>query len=681
MTFKKENHNPEEILKAVRAMQIRMRTNALHHIERIGPRTIRALQHLDLFEEEVSIGENVDLTVLNDPQHTRRQRLSDGPLVLYVTEEDKLNGVIVELPVLLFSENRDVRLTALESIEKMLRKDSMAVTPKTSTILKESRDALMSDMPKDWRPTAVVIYDALCDDVLISLRGTKQCLETIPLIQDQLNFYTPKVMHPSVSSLDSISLPIGHPEKNHAHLARVLSEIVTNATSLTQLCSSYLDKLGFLPLAPQYSLSAAIENWHTSNLEVDVWTQVWDWANKERTPISRYHACSVFVRQPQLIPGDKLSEFWSEVLTVVSDSTNKGEDGLEREPWTLRRELTKHYIYHLEALMPESDGGSIACFAWWFAEQVANLFPADSDSAKFYRKNWVKPASDLSSRIWLIANSPIQGSFLRYITLIVPSPWALALLALMSDEFERLALTEQEVETQTRFHEAVVSNAISSLPFPLEPSVDATFAFEFPLTDLILKYAENQEDKNQKDLEQLVSTCRTLGVNSDLFDALRKLNEFDLPNQVIICFALKAKAYTDPTVAGGVWEIVSDEEWRRTVLSRIDIQILAHLIESLSVLLVNNRDKWFWLLPHYIADLCENEENEERRYALFLYVIHTSLASDTVSAVCRLLRGVQKAKFVEHVKEYRALIESMSDHYPPWVAGKVRGLMASLHVV
>lgn len=111
------------------------------------------------------------------------------------------------------------------------------------------------------------------------------------------------------------------------------------------------------------------------------------------------------------------------------------------------------------------------------------------------------------------------------------------------------------------------------------------------------------------------------------------------------------------------------------------MQVQGLLIESLSVLLVDNREKWFAFLPHYIADLCENAEDEERRRALFLYVVHTSLASDTVSAVRRLLRGKQKAKFVEFAKEYRDRVEAMRSDYPPWVAGKLRGLMASLHVV
>jgi len=682
MTPEELNPSPEDMRKVMRAMQVRMRNTALHHFEHVDPRTLRVLQNLGLFKDEASpIGDGIDLSVLQDPQHARRQDLPDGPLVLYVTEEDDPKRMIVELPVLLFSDSRSMRQAALESIEKMLVKDPFTVTPKTLAVLKESRDALRSDTPSNWRSAAVAVCDALYDDVLIALGGMRQCLESEPVIQSSLNFYAPKVIHPSVSSLDSISLPIGHPEKDHAHLAKVLSEIVNHATNLAQMCHLYLDKLGFLPLAPPYSLSAAVENWLASNSDVDVWTQIWEWANTEQTPLSRYHACSVFVRHPELIPDGELPVLWNEVLDIVHDLSNEGADKPANEPWALRRDLAKHYIYHLEARLPGNDGASIACFAWWLTEQVATLLPADVGASKFYRENWVKPASDLSSQIWLAASSPIQVSILRYFTLNVASPWAVALLALMGEQLERLAFAEQEKKVQARFHEAVVLNSISSMPFPLEHPNDPTFAFEIPLANTVLKYAEYQEEEHRKGLQQLVETSRTLGTNSNLFEALRKLGESGLPDQVAVCLALKAKAYTDPTVTEGVWEIVSDADWRRKVLGRTEMQVQGLLIESLSVLLVGNREKWFWLFPHYIADICEDEEDKERKRVLFLYVIHTSLASDTVSAVRRLLRGNQKAKFIEHVKEYRAHVDAMYSHYPPWVAGKFRGLMASMHVV
>ncbi len=80
-------------------------------------------------------------------------------------------------------------------------------------------------------------------------------------------------------------------------------------------------------------------------------------------------------------------------------------------------------------------------------------------------------------------------------------------------------------------------------------------------------------------------------------------------------------------------------------------------------------------------ELCEKTDDEERRRHLFLYLLHTSLASETVSAVRRLLRGDHKAKYIELAKDYRDRVEAMRSEYPPWVAGKIRGLITNLHVV
>jgi len=682
MTAVEETLGPEEMRKAMRMIKVRMRNVAFHHFDRVGIRTGRALQALDLLDDEVpSVGEDVDLAVLRDPKHARRQNLPDGPLVLYLTDHEPQKRMVVELPVLLFSDSRDVREASLNCIEQIAADNQLSLTPKTTAVLERCRDDVVSDDTSKWRSASVAISDALYDDVLVALAGTRQSLECEPVIQNSLNFYSPKVIHPSVPSLDSISLPAGHPERDHENLGKLLSEIVSRSSDLSELCSSYLAGLGFLPLAPPYSLATAVSSWLASNPGADVWQEVWGWADTKPTPLARYHACSVFVLNPELIPSGNLPELWNEVVAVVHDSDTRGADLPEHEPWALRRDLAKHYTFHLEARLPDNDGASIGCFAWWFAEQVAALFPPDVGAAKFYRENWVKPASDLSSHVWLAASSPIQRSFLRYVTFTVPSPWAVALLALMGEHLVRLSPAEQEEDVQARFHQALISNTIASLPFPIDTPIDPTFALECSLADTVLKWAEYQVEEQQNALRQLVGTSRSLGTNDGVCSALRKLGDSSLADQVAVCLALKAKAYTEPTIAEGVWEVVSDATWRKEVLGRVEMQVQGLLIESLSVLLVDNSEKWFALLPHYIADLCENTEDEERRRVLFLYVIHTSLASDTVSAVRRLLRGEHKAKFVELAKQYRDRVAAMRSDYPPWVAGKLRGLMASLHVV
>jgi hypothetical protein len=272
-------------------------------------------------------------------------------------------------------------------------------------------------------------------------------------------------------------------------------------------------------------------------------------------------------------------------------------------------------------------------------------------------------------------------SFLRYATHTIASPWATSLLALIGTNLERLAPQEQPLETQTLFHETLVSCLVGSLPFVVELPAAPTFAMENPLGVMALKWAAHVPEEQRRALEQLVASSRTLSAVEGLCAALRRLSESSLADQVAVAMAMKAKAYNAPAAASAVWDIVSDAEWRQRVLVSLDERVFGLLIEAFSVLQVQNQSKWFSLLPHYIAELCEKAESEERRRHLFLYVVHTSLASDTVSAVRRLLRGDQKAKFIQFATEYRERVEAMWSSYPPWVQGRLRALLASLRAV
>jgi hypothetical protein len=675
--------SPEDIQKFKRSMQIHMGKIALRYFEHIEARAYRALQDIDLIsDEELSLGSDVEIAVLRDHQHGRRQKLTEGPLVLYKSKEDDLKLILEQLPILILSDSRDVRIAVIESIEEMLIENPLTLTPKTQGILKGSRNALFSSNPEEWRPQAISVYDALTDDILFSLSGIRQSLNNEPGIQDALNIYVPKVIYPTVTSCDSISLSIGNSEREHGTLKTLLSDIVASASSLAELCSTYLAKMGFLPFAPSYSMATAVKNWLSSkNYSIDVWRDLWEWVDSESTPLSRYHACSVFVLFPALIPTGKLPNLWEEILAVVQNSDKYNDSSPEFSPWALRRDLVLHYTYHFEALLPENDGCSISYFAWWFSEQVAALFPADAGSAKFYREKWVKPALELSSLSWLAASAPIQRSFLRQITLNIESPWALALLTMMGEHLNELVPTELADDIRIRFKEALVSNTFSVLPFLTNTADEHTFVFEGSLADTILKWAEYQPEEHKQGLQQLVEMSNTLGSREGLLNAIKKLGEFDLPKQGVVCLALKRKVLIDPTVVEGIWEIISNFEWRKNVLGNIEYHVQALLIESLCTLLIQNGGKWYSYLPHFIAELCENEQDEEHRRVLFLYVIHTSLASDTVSAVHRLIRGEHKAKFMAYVKEYRDRVETIRYDYPPWVAGKLRGLMASMHVI
>lgn len=674
--------SPEDVRTARRGMLIRLRNYALHHYGQIGLRTLTVLQDLDLLEDqEDPISVTVDLKILEDANHPHRLKLPSGPLLLFLSQDEKPRRRALAIPDLLLSDSLEERKAAFAYLERMIADGSLEVTPKTQHALETARTKIMSDSPHDWRSASIELFDAFMDDFLFAMCIVRQCLAADPVIQDCLNEYAPRVIYPSVSSLDSIPLEVKNPEDEHATLSEIVKSVITEAVNLRDACARYLVRLGYLPLAPGYAMCDVVSGWIESHPGVDVWKEVWDWAAEAHGPLPRYHACCVFVIRPDLIPEGKLADLWREIVGVVRGSIRKNAEAVENEPWTLRQGLARHYACHLEAHRPENQSAGIACLSWWLAERTAALFPDNPKSAGFYRKNWVESATQRSIHVRIVASSRMGRSFLRYVTHTVKSPWATSLLALMGTNLERLAPHDQSNETRLMFHEALISCLGGALPFATDPRAEPTYAMEYPLGLTAVKWAANEPEEYQKVWKQLIETSKSLGSTEGLCVALRDLTARTLVDQMVVTMALKAKAYNDPPAASGIWEILADAEWRTQVLTAVKEPVLGHLIEACGMLQVQNQGKWFSDLPHFIAELCEKEDDEERRCQLFLYAVHTSLASDTVSAVRRLLRGEHKAQFVQIVTNYRESIEASWASYPAWVQGRLRGLLASLRAV
>ena len=673
---------PEQMQEVMRSIQGRMRNIAFRHFDHIGARTYRILQNLDLVADpSESLGVDVDLEVLKDPEHPRREDLGSGPLILHRTEDELPQRTILELPMLLYSDSREIREATLQEWDRYFEEPVLRVTRKTLSVVKKYRDDLISEESSKWRMASVAISDALNDDVLISLAGTRQSLECDPVIKESLNTYAPKILYPTVSSLDSIDPAAGHGERDREVLDPLLAKTVGRSDSIDSLCENYLQALGFLPLAPSYSLAAALSQWIEGGKYVNIWEEIWDWSDQAHTPLAVYHACTVFVVNPDLIPEDKLDELWKRILFVVDQKQTEDEESPAVAPWTLRRDLAKHYTYHLEARLPDNDGSQISAFAWWFAEQVAGLFPDDPESAHYYYENWVKSALDRSCHVWLTASSFVLPSFLRGITYTSSSPWATALLTLMGGKLESLAPEKLPEAQRSRFQGALVSSMLSSLPLSLETPDAPIFAQECSMESIVFKWAKVTDEENKESLEQIIKVSRDLGTSEGLCKALRELGESSMVDQAAIRMAFKGKVLADPSIGKDVWEIVSDREWRKDVLANLDQQVQGLLIESLSMLTVQNSEQWFAEMPHFLAELCENTEDKDSRQILFHYVLHLCMVTDTVSALRRLLHGKQKAEFVELVEEYRDIAESMRKNYPPWVQAKLRALMANLHFI
>jgi len=677
---------PEEMRAVFHGMQRRMRNYALHHIGKIDARAVTDLKQLDLWEDQAEnephpepLGANVELDVLRNLEHPRRVKLSPGPLALYVMEDGKPNRMLLDLPALLFSELTDVRKAVYECLERMLDGDAWLMTPKTKTAFQESRADLLSEEPQKWRTAALKTGDALNDDILIALQGVRQCMEMKPVAQEFLKVLAPRLFHPALSSMDSIELIVANPETQHANMAAIVQAAVDGADSLADACADYFANLGHIPLAPPYTLAEIVARWMDKHSEADAWTEVWQWAHNAVGPIPRYHACTVFVCHPERVPDGKLTDLWFEILFVLRGA---GGEKDETGAWALRSELVRHFVCHLEANLSGNDGARIANFACWFAERVATLFPQNKESLEYYRKNWVEQATDKSVAVWMAAFPPIAGhSFLRYMTATASSLWATSLLALMGDKLQTLFPNDQSPETQAAFQGTLVSCLILSLPFVMESPNDPTYAAELSLATTATKWAETRPSETRSSIERLLQSSKLLRTDEGLCEALRNLPEKSLSDQLAVGFSLKATAYLKEEKTTAVWEILSDAAWRRNALGGMEGKALANLIEAFLHLQIQTQEPQARLLPHYLAELCEQTDDPDRRHLLFMSVVHASLACDSVSAVRRLLRGSQRHLYIALTKDIRVRFENLWTYCPPWLQGRLRGMLACLHVV
>ena len=251
----------------------------------------------------------------------------------------------------------------------------------------------------------------------------------------------------------------------------------------------------------------------------------------------------------------------------------------------------------------------------------------------------------------------------------------------MGRNLENLHFEEQEEEIQTQFYNTLIINILNRLPYPTEEPEDPTYALELSPRAIIQKTAKHLKGKEENLLEGLFEFGAELSRPGKLCDRLKTINEQEHLIQTEISITLRATAYLQPESGKQIWEVVADRNWRENVLLELDPTIQGMIFEALSVFMISNNNEWFWQWPHCVAEMCEIVEDEEQHRILFFYLLYTCLASETVSALKRLLRGDQRARYVDYIKEYRESVEAMSPHYPAWVQARLRGLIASLHVV
>jgi hypothetical protein len=669
----------KKLIEANLIMQKRILAIAFLHIERIDIRTLIPLQQLNLSDLKATLGIDIAPEIIREPNHKQRLPLLPGPLLIYCNAEHSEN-FIADIKDLFCSPFKEIRHALLDYCEKMIDKEKLHVAPNTKKILKVKRNDILSEVASLWKPAAIAIYDTLNNDVSISIAKVNQIMHSELEIKELLNTHVPKILYPKMQTLDFTELAVNIPEKEHDNIQQLLKVIVNDSESIYDLCQKYYAKFGHLPLVPKFSLAQVIKNWCVENEKSEIWEDVWSWADNTLGPLPQYHACTVFILYTEFIPDKKLTTLWAKIKTIICDSNAKNTDASLHEAWQIRKDLNRHFTFHIEANLPGYDGSHIANFVLWLTERISCLFGDEPKSVSFYRKEWIANALDTSTRVWLAASPSEDDSTLRYMNHVIPSPWALSLIGLMGDNLEKLKPSNLNKDLKKDFHESLSYHLSMAIPFNVNKPKNPTYAFQLSLTNTINNWKKFQPEKFKESYNHILRFNKKLRNNETFIEYFKNISEKTFFEQLFLATALKHKVFNNPAIEDLISQLISDKDWRNRNLLSIHSGTLGFIVEALIFLQVKSQNDWVFHLPHYIADLCEKTEDDKTLNSLFCYMVQTCLASDNYSAIYKLLTSRNAWKYVKCTREYKLHLKNMQNNNPFWVKGKLRSLMAVMQI-
>jgi hypothetical protein len=163
-------------------------------------------------------------------------------------------------------------------------------------------------------------------------------------------------------------------------------------------------------------------------------------------------------------------------------------------------------------------------------------------------------------------------------------------------------------------------------------------------------------------------------------NALRRMAKEGEPGQKITAHAFRGAAFLGVAPEEEMWSCLMDAEWRKSVLVKGDPLAVEMLLDGIAEIAASRNERWTWSVPHVMAAAYEEGSDVERRKLLFGFTVLSSIATDTVSAIQRLVHGEQRQTTRDSVDYWRLRLSTAFDRCPPWVKARLRATLAALHL-
>ena len=259
--------------------------------------------------------------------------------------------------------------------------------------------------------------------------------------------------------------------------------------------------------------------------------------------------------------------------------------------------------------------------------------------------------------------------------------WSLSLVCQLSPETMRILLSAATEPQKKALQEAVSGNLVNLFPIRHVDDI-LVYAFDEGCVEVARTLAESTEKQQYKEmLISFVDGVVKITGKAGVEEFLKRLPEGNAADQLLSVHAVQIEASMDRAPKELIWDCLVDREWIKRVFGTLSPMCAEHLFEGLKEIQLRTKGKWDEQLPHLYASLCEDlHEKTEKRKLFFAFVVISSLASGSVSAVDRLLKGGDRFDYKEDVDDWRQRIEHINPLVPPWCRARLRAMLASLRV-
>jgi hypothetical protein len=556
---------------------------AIRHLKSVDARTLTILQKNKIFES-LNPNENWEevLPILTNTNHPNRSSSPLGPLFFYLIQKNPPKANVVNLAELLFATNIDIRKASFDYFCNLEDKEISLLTTKTRTLFKTLGDTLLSTDDKKWRDAAVAIYDALSEDWYCNYAAVTQCIQR-NFISGANEFLT-NITRPSISSVDSVTIGIWEASEQKEEILQVIENIIEESADIKTALNKYFLRFGHLPLGRKLSIVNLIDKWQSKYGKLDdIWTILWAWADSLTIPLPRYHICTYFISNPDLVPEDNYEKLWHEIVEIIHMPNNEEEDLERTQAWRMLSEIARHYCYHLETRLPFMNGERIASQAWWLAVRVCKLFTSNKKRVKQLRNKTFLPELDLSSRIWQIASPAIKPSSLRFLTLNTHSIFSLSLQAMLGNNLDSLKPGSMATEDNKRFEHAISGTILGVFPPKTKDDSKKVYAYEDSVLITAKKWLPYiKEDKIKEMLYAFIAGIEKLVTSDDFEKIVMKFTESHLGDQVLTANYLKNMINTEEISLDTIWKAINDSNWREAAFRKSNPYVLEFIFDALN---------------------------------------------------------------------------------------------------